>query len=443
MTDASLLTNYQNWLTEMMVDLQQTFSLEYPLLAHLSGALPNGGYDPTVQRYTRGMAELAGDRETYHGKQVSIPIQLNEVPGGAGVGEGSTFPANSPFDTNKATLNLVENVQSFGISLPLDRDSRNGSTSAMSAVEAYTNSAYRGLARIENDFLNGTGDSLLVKVNSSTGSGSLIVDVGTTNVPWDQLTPGRVVTIATRSNGADPGSGKRRKIASIQKTAGTVTFATAAVASDGGSGNITFSSSEGIYIDSSYGHAVQGIGQAVSNSTTFEGIDQTAVAQWAAQDGTPATASILSDEILDNATYLLRGAGADLTNVFGILHKKVVDPYKQGKMSQVLYNADADMVQMRSGTRAITYTGSDAPIPLITDLSAARGVARLVDQTAVQLYGDGVGPGFIDDDGNTFRFTSRAAIKEAWLYDRWQFGVKNASRLCTIGNATTKLTEAA
>lgn len=427
----------------MMISRQLTFAVEWPLLAQMSGALPKGGYDPTVQRYTRGLAELSGDRDTYHGKQISVPLQLNDVPGAAGMADGGTFAANSPFDTGKAVINLADTGQPIGITLDADRDSRNGSTSAMNAIEALVESAYRGLARVENDFLHGTGDALICKVNSSTGSGSLVVDVGTTAVPWDQLTPGRVVTIATRSNGADPGNGKRRKIASVQRSAGTVTFATAAVASDGGSGNITFSSSEGIYIDSSYGHAAQGLGQAVANSTTFEGIDQSAVQQWAAQDGTPAATAALSDEILDNATYLLRGAGCPLTDLYGVAHKKVLDLYKQSKQSQVLYNAEADMIEMRSGTRAITYTGTDAPVPLISDLNAPRGVLRLVGSDATQLYGDEVGPSFIDDDGHTWRFTSRATVKEAWLYDRWQFGVKNAAHLCTVGNGTTKLTEAA
>jgi len=251
------------------------------------------------------------------------------------------------------------------------------------------------------------------------------------------------VTIATRANGANPGNGRRRKIASIQKAAGTVTFATAAVASDGDAGNITFTAAEGIYVDSSYGKAAQGLGQAVANSTTFEGIDQSAVQQWAAQDATPAASAALADEILDNAAYLLRGAGCPLTDLYGIGHKKVIDLYKQSKQSQVLYNAEADMIEMKSGTRAITYTGTDAPVPLISDLNASRGVLRLVGNDATQLYGDEVGPSFIDDDGHTWRFTGRATIKEAWLYDRWQLGVKNASHLCTIGNATTKLTEAA
>jgi hypothetical protein len=432
MADALALTNYQNWLVEMMISRQLLFALEFPLLAQMSGALPKGGYDPTVQRYTKGIAELSGDRDTFHGKKITIPLQLAEVPGGAGMSDGGTFAANAPFDTAQASLNLSDTGQPIGITLDADRDSRNGSTSAMNAIEALVESAYRGLARVENDFLHGTGDALLVKVNSATGSGSLVVDVGTVNVPWDQLTAGRVVTIATRANGADPGNGKRRKIASIQKAAGTVTFATAAVASDGGSGNITFSGNEGIYVDSSYGKAAQGLGQAVANTTTFEGIDQSAVQQWAAQDATPAATAALADEILDDAAYRLRGAGCPLTDLYGVAHPKVIALYKQSKQSQVLYNAEADMIQMRSGTRAITYTGTDAPVPLITDLNAPRGVLRLVGSDAVQLYG-----------GHTWRFTSRATIKEAWLYDRWQLGVKNAAHICTIGNATTKLTEAA
>lgn len=430
-------------MTEMMIARQLTFAMEFPALAHFSGALPGGGYDPGYQRYTKGMAELGGDRDTFHGKKITIPLQLNEVPGAAGVAEGGTFPANSPFDTGQATLNLVDCVQSIGLSLDLDRDSRNGSTSAMAATEALVQSAYRNLARIENDMLHGGGDALLVNVASATGSGSLVVDVGTTAVPWDQLTPGRVVSLLTRSNGADPGNGKRRKIASVQKSAGTVTFSTTAIASDAGSGNITFSSSEGIYIDSSYGNAAQGLGQATANSTTFEGINQSTTQQWAAQDATPSATAALSDELLDDATYRLRGAGAAGSGIgwAGLLHPKVLDLYKQSKSSQVFYTPDE--IELRSGTKAITYMGGDAPLPLIKDLNAPRGRCRIVAEDAVQLYGDEVGPAFIDDDGGQWRFTSRAALKEAWLYDRWQFGVKNAAHICTIGNGTTKLTEAA
>jgi len=60
-------------MTELMVSRQQTFPMEYPLLAELSGSLSLGGYDPGYTRYTRGMAELAGDRDTFHGKESHDP----------------------------------------------------------------------------------------------------------------------------------------------------------------------------------------------------------------------------------------------------------------------------------------------------------------------------------------------------------------------------------
>lgn len=437
MPNAALLTNYQNFLTELMISRQVTFPMEYPFLAELSGSLAAGGIDPGYHRYTRGMAELGGDRDTFHGKKVTIPLQLNDVPGAAGVSEGGTFPGAAPIDTNQATLNLKTLVQPIALTLELERDARNGSTSAMDAVAMYTESAYRQLARVENDMLHGGGDGLICNVASATGTGTLVVDVGTTNVPWDQLTPGRVVNIATRSTGATTTNGKRRKIASVQRSAGTVTFATAAVASDGESGNITFAATSGIYLDSVEtdvrSQALQGLGQATANTTTFEGIDQSTVQQWAAVVGSPSASAILSDEILDNTTYLLRGNGVPASD-FGVAHPKVIDAYKQSKTSQVHY--EKTETTLKSGFKGISYEGADKPFPLIKDLSAPRSTCRLIYKEAVQLYGDDVGPAFIDDDGSTFRFFTRSTVKEADLLDRVQFGVKDCGKLATIASLT-------
>lgn len=434
MADAALLANYQDFLTELMMSRQLTFSLEFPTLALFSGAIAGGGYDPGYQRYTRGLAELAGDRDTFHGKKVTFPLQLSDVSASP-VAEGATFPVATEFDTAQATLNLVRTVAPIAISLDLERDAQNGSTSAMDAVAAYTESAYRAAARVENDQLHGNGDGLLVNVASSTGSGSLVIDVGSNNtaVPWDQLTPGRVISILTRSNGADPGNGKRRKIASISRSGGTVTVKTGAVGSDGGSGNVTFSSSEGIFIDSSFGNAAQGLKQATATTGTFEGIDKSSVAQWKGIDGSPAVAAALSDEILDNATYLLRGNGVSASD-FGIAHPKVIDLYKQSKAQLVIYDKPQEAT-LQSGFTGIVYQGADRPYPLIKDISAPRQTARLILREAIQMFGDSQGPQFMDDGtGSMWHFFSRAAIKEADLYDRWQFGVKDCGKLCTIGS---------
>ena len=426
MADAATLSAYADFLYEKQAQAQQVFAREYPLLAVLSGSLAAGGYDKGYKRYDRGLAELHGDRETYSGSNVRIPLQLTDVSA-AGTSEGSTWPAAFPFDTAKATLTLSEVIAPIAVTLSLDRDARNGSTSAMESVAAYVDSAYRAAARIENDFCHGTGDGLLCNVASATGSGTLVVPVGTgTNVPWDQITPGRVLSILTRTNGADPGNGKRRKVDSVDRAAGTVTFLTAAVASDGGSGAITFSATSGIYIDSSYGKAAQGLGQATANSTTFEGIDQAAVAQWQAIKYTASAA--LSDGVIRHVEYLSRANGAQHDLAIG--HDLVIDLYLESKASQVRYTPQ-DMV-LKSGFSAAVYNGSPKPIPLLKDPNAPRAILRLLQMDTFQMYGDAVGPAFINDDGTMWRFFNRANIKEADLYDRYQLGFKDVNKLAEI-----------
>lgn len=431
LADGALLTNYQNFLYELQGDAQQTFAMEYPLLAELSGALANGGYDPGYTRYTRGIAELSGDRETFHGSKVRFPLQLAELPSGGYIAEGATWNAAAPIDTSAATANLVEFVQPVVLSLALSRDAENGSTAAMSAVEMYTRSAFRQVAWAHNVALHGDSTGLIVNVASATGSGTLVVDVGTSSVPWDILQPGRVVDILTRSNGADPGNGKRRKIASVVRSTGLITFSTTQVASDGGSGNITFSSNEGIYISGSRNNAIAGLSQACATTGTFEGIDKAAVAQW---QGIKTTASAaLSDTILDDAVYQGRGNGAGGYD-FGIAHPKVIDLYKSQYKSQVRLEMQETTVQ--SGFKGIIYQGGDKPFPLIKDLSAPRKICRLIVKDALQLFGDAVGPEFIQDDGSMWRLFNRATLKEADLLDRVQLGVKKCNVLVEIGTVT-------
>src|SRR5881628_992260 len=119
MADAALLTNYANFLFELQGGQQQVFAMEYPLLAELSGALATGGYDTGYHRYTKGIAELSGDRETFHGSKVRFPLQLADVPSGGFIAEGGTWNAPAPIDTNAATINLVSVIQPIALTLEL------------------------------------------------------------------------------------------------------------------------------------------------------------------------------------------------------------------------------------------------------------------------------------------------------------------------------------
>lgn len=447
MPDGAGLAQYQNWLYEKQGEAQKLFAAEFVLLAILSGVIRDSGgfvkYDPSFERFTRAMD---GDREVFDGASIRFPLMTAGLQAGGNPSETGTWNAPGPMDTLKANVNLGRVLQPLAISLDLERDSKSGSTSAMSAVENYISEAYKAAARIENDELHGgtnaigtgTDSSLLANVTSASGSPGLVIPVGT-GANFDQLTPGRVVDIQTRSNGANPGNGLRRKITTTSRSAGTVTVDTNQFASDGSSGNVTFSANEGVYIPGSRGNGLQSLAQAVATSGTFEGVDKAANQQWQGIDATPATAQALSDQVLDNAAYLLRGQGVGASD-FGIAHPKVVDLYKQGKTAMT--RLDPKEVVVPAGFAGIEYQGADRPFPILKDLAAPRGVCRLVVKDVMRLYGDHVGPAFIDDDGSMWRFFSRNFFKEGDLYDRVQLAVKACNKLATIGNATTLLSEA-
>lgn len=441
MPDAVVLSNYADFLTELMLGRQVVFASEHTLLSELSGVLNDGNgvvsVDEAQRRFTKSMDRT---NEVFHGKKLTIPLQLSDIPGVAAIAEGATWPAGAPFDTAQATTNLCDVVGVISVSLDSERDARNGSTSAMDLIAALTESVFTNMARTENDFSHGGGDALLCNVSANTGSGSLVVYVSATTTNWSQLTPGRVVDILTRSNGADPGSGKRRKIASVDKTAGTITFKTGAVASDGGSGNITYGTTEGIYLEGSYGHAPQGLGQFVATTGTVQGIDKAVTAQWKGVDATPSTSVALSDSLLRSAVRSLRGNGVAAPD-FGIAEPATVDLYIESKASQVRYTMQE--MTVKSGFAGIIFGGAERPFPILKDMAAPRGTCRLVTKKVLQFYGDEVGPGFIDDDGSTWRLFTRAAIKEADVYDRYQLVSKDCGKLATIGNSTTRLAEAA
>ena len=438
--NAALRSNFDNFLYDMMGTLVRLFPRDNVLLAELSGVInsspQDGGvitYDEQYARYTRAMD---GNREHFEGEQVRFPIMVAGLQAGGAVSENSTWNVPIPIDNTKATVKLGGVVQPIAVSLALARDSQNGAHSAMSAIEMYTTEAYAAVAQLEDYMLHRNGDALLAS-NSGSDSTGLTVTVGT-GADFDVLTVGQVVDVLKTSDGTDPGQGKRRRIASTAPASGTVTFDTAQQASDGGSGNITLTSNTvGIYIAGSYGNAIQGLGQTVTTGgTAFEGIDVANYPRWTATSVDAGTAA-LTDSLLMQSAYLARGQGVGFHD-FGIGHPAVVDKYIASKTPTVYYTPQE--ATLRSGFSGIVFQGADKPYPLVKAMNAPRKKLRLIRKDALRLYGDGVGPAFIDDDGGMFRFFNRQTVKEADLYDRVQLAVSRPNSLVEIKNLTEQYT---
>lgn len=425
------LSSWANFLFEMQAKTVQVFPTEAPFLAELSGV----GDPNTVDN---GRITPDGNREIFSGKWVRVPVVLAQLPAGGYVSETQTWNVPQQLSTTEAHINLADLVQPFSLSVDVERDSFNNSAAA--AVETLTDQARISLARLENWGMLGDGTGKISDITGGTSPG-LTIQVSTTGVaPMDILLPGTVWDVLTKSNGADPGNGKRRKIASVSDstTTQTVTFDTNAQASDGASGNITFSTSEGIYIPGSFstagsGPACQGLEQAAAVTGTFENINKANVQQWQGTDGRigDTTTLPLSQQMLDKAVRVGRRSGLGKWD-FGIGDPAVIDLFKQGLYSQVRY--EPQNAKLQSGFPGIVYDGADAPIVLVKEPSHKKGGVKLIDKASFQLYGDKAGPTFLNDDGAMFRRFSRTLVKEAELLDRFQLGVKKCNTIIFLNN---------
>lgn len=432
------LQTYTDFQNDMMTRYQTLFAFYNVLYAELTGAQQDANgvatSDPSQERITPLSA--AGREAFIGGAQIRIPIQTAEVPGAAGVGRGGTFPVTAPFGTAKATLKLCDLVAPIGVDIDLEEDAKQGQYTALNYVEQLTESAYRGLAKIENDMLHGAGNGLLAQF-TATSTASLVVTVGT-SANFDQLTPGRVVDVRTiASPGTLNAAGARRRIASVSRSAGTVTFDTNQVASDGNSGNLTTAVTEGIFIDSTWDlgsanqKALNGLGSCVTVSgTPFEGIDVANVPQWGAVTNTNSGAT-LADSMFEDIVYQLAGNGVDAPD-FGIAHPKVIDPYKDTKTQFLMIRPETRVVP--SGFSGVVIQVANKDFPLLKDLAAPHGKCRVVSKAAFRLYGRQAGPAFIADDGGQWRFFTRAAYKEAAIYDRVQLAVRHPGQMGEIQN---------
>jgi len=431
------LSTWDAFLFEMKGKVHEVFPSEAPFLAELSGFSSTKGmvdHASSVQRISR---DMDGGRDIFSGRQVRHTIILAGLQGGGWTTEAGTWNVPHVLSSDEVVIKLCRALVPFSVSVDVERDSFDNSNAT--AVATLIQQARSALCRQENLTFLGIGTGNVQAVTAATGSPGLVVPVGT-GANFDVLLPGTVWDIATVSTGVTTTGGDRRKIASVQESAGTVTFDTAAQASDGDSGAITFAATDAIYIPGSESTpalagtvAAQGLGQAAAITGTFETIDKAAVAQWQGTDGragdTATTA--LSAVMLDGGVRRGRRSGLGKWD-FGLGDPAAIDLYKQSLYSLARY--DPQVTTLKSGFSGIAYDGGDAPFPLIKEPMHPKGGLKLIDLASFQLYGDQAGPSFLEDDGSMFRRFNRSLPKEAELLDRVQLGVTKCNTIVFFNN---------
>lgn len=392
-----------SWATDLLYELrgplQSAYPKMYPLLA-------------IFQRDT--------SRKNFTGNKVRVPIFSAPLNGAQGLAEGGTLTNPQVDDTSHAEILMAHLALPVSISPELLKQSADNS--AVTALASKAKRANESLARTTNEMLHGNGNGLLGTVTDSATSLTLTMATGAGNTAAlaRQLWPGRIVDVRTRSNGADPGQGLKRKIASVTKNAdgsvNVVTFSTSAFG--GGSGNIVHANTEGIYIVDTYGNAAQGIGQIGDVTGTFENIDKAANVFWQGTDGrNGVTTAADPTQTLIDAGFLYLGERSDLNKVDLV----VGDPGVNLKFGQLFYSAqrmNLPVEKIEAGFSGVAYRG----IPFVDDFDAQMYALTGITKSDLQMYAYGQGPDWDRETGGMFQRFSRTKNVEAWWVDDLQFG---------------------
>lgn len=426
-------SNWDAFLFEMQGKVHNLFPNEAVLLAELHGV----GTDTGVRRIT---ADDIANRDIFSGRRVRHTVVLSYLPGGGFVAEDGIWNVPHILGSKEVHISLVRAIHPFSVSVDVERDSFDNANA--SAVEELMDQARVAMARMENIALNGSGTGNVAQV-TVTGT-SLTGTVGPTGSPagnFDVLLPGTVWDIVTTSTGAPVTGGKRRLIDTVDEALGTVTFNTAQQASDGDSGTIAFvANTTNLAIPGSASTpaaagtlTAQGIEQAAATSGVFENIDKALVQQWRGTDGRGGDTTVLplSAQMLDGGVRRGRRSGLGAWD-FGIGGMAAIDLYKQGLYAQVRY--EPEVSTLKSGFSGIVYDGADRPFPLVKEPVHRKDGIKLIDKASFTMYGDKVGPSFLDDDGSIFRRFGRSLPKEAELLDRFQMGVTKCNTIVFFNN---------
>lgn len=409
-----LTTTLSNLLYEMQGRLQRNFPTRAVFLSELEGVRRGDGEKVYANR-GRVTRDSNRGRAIFSGKWARIPIKLNPKQGTGTVAEAGTVNTPHVINTTEAHIQMSRVVHPFSISLDAEYASRDNFADVANAVAMEMQEAEDVMPRVENEMLQGNGDALLAAFTA--GATSATQTVGTL-ANFYQLYPGRIVDVLTRSNGTPVTNGSGRTIVSVNAATGTVTFDL----------SITVTTAEGIYIEGSFGTAVQGLGQVVATTGVVEGIDKALVPGWQGVDGRAGDATLtdLTQGILDAAEYTVgnNGGGPD----FYIGDPKVLDRYTQTLTTQSIWAGDKGT--LATGWTGVTYRDK----VLVGDRDAKLGRIIGVDMSAYQLYSYTNGPSWVDDTGSKFMRFSRKLPKEAWLADFVQFGIFRANTTVAIDN---------
>lgn len=346
-------------------------------------------------------------KDRWDGEKFRIGLILSPQQGGGGITETGTLNPTQLLDKNKARVDSAIMHIPISFSTKLLEATDNRDNTWLDAVAGKMDLAEKAFDRIINEQMCGLGDALIAAITGAANSATQTV--GTT-ANFYQLYAGRVVDVLLRSDGTVLSAGM--KILSNDPVAGTVTF-TAIVNVPG--------ALHGIYIQGTYGNAMQGILQMGGTTGVFESVDRALVAQWKGTDVSPAANEDPRLVHLDKAEREVRRIAGGDGPKFYIGDPAVIDKFTQGLTVQARWAGDSG--ELDTGWKGVKYKGK-LLIPEF-DMASQTIVGAAVEDYRMLVLDSG--PDWDEKDGSMLKRFSRALPLEAWLIWMVQFAAERCN----------------
>ena len=388
------------------------------------------------------LSEIKRDsaQRRWNGKQVTVPMFTAPQQGAGGMTQVGLV--NDPYNSDEVQSAITSGIVSIPISFSTQvlQQAKGNENVWAEVMPTKMQRAEDAFGRVINEMMTGgdggdgavdTGDNgLLCKIAGATGASggaTQTVNVGA-GANLYQLYPGRIVTYVTRTTGVPPAGVPANGVVKITQrnlTTGIITLA-----NPDGVTSLSFASAttEGIYIQGSYGTAIQGLMAAVATAGNFQNLSKTSVPAWQGTDASPGSATDPGLAVWDRAERLSYTNSGRLPR-FYMADPAVVDKYTQGLTVQAQWAGEAG--QLESGWTGVKYRNK-----LIVpdyDINPNTAVGISPDDCAIYTLMDG--PDWDDYTGAVLqRFGTRSLPVEAWLVWMLQFGFHSCNAFVQVRN---------
>ena len=289
----------------------------------------------------------------FSGKYVRFPVTLRRALGRGSRGEAGDLPINVEEVEQEAKAYVKQHYYAleWAETLELATKSKEG------AFESFVSRKMKNIAtdmakELNRQWYNPTTGRLATCTTNDSAGLTITVD----STKYVQV--GDIVDICAASDGTIISSGTARTVES--KTATTITFATAASAYGGGSGNVDVAGTEYVVLTGNYGNETAGLRAFADTGRSLHGIDSSTYTEWdgnkTALTGTPVIGESSIEAIDDKVGARGRGEPQVHLTTRGI-RRRLADEFA----SQRRY-LNEKATDIKAGYRIVEVNGIDTVI---------------------------------------------------------------------------------